>query len=164
MRFLLDSNTYIQAKNTYYDMQFCPAYWDWIDEKVAAGELASIDMVYQEIQARDDALATWVKSRKHQFLPVTDIDCQDKFTEISNYVSGLPNMKDGQAASFLNGADPWLVAKAATLGATIVTLEKAVPMSSQKIKIPNICKKFNVAYIDSFQLLRTLQAQFVLAP
>ncbi|WP_081763821.1 MULTISPECIES: DUF4411 family protein [Nitrincola] len=28
MKYLLDSNTYIQAKNQYYGMDFCPGYWD----------------------------------------------------------------------------------------------------------------------------------------
>ncbi|MFS2059288.1 DUF4411 family protein [Kosakonia cowanii] len=27
MRYLLDANTYIQAKNQYYGMDICPAYW-----------------------------------------------------------------------------------------------------------------------------------------
>lgn len=30
--YLLDANTYIQAKNLHYQMSFCPAYWDWLDE------------------------------------------------------------------------------------------------------------------------------------
>ena len=28
--YLLDANSYIQAKNLHYQMSFCPAYWDWL--------------------------------------------------------------------------------------------------------------------------------------
>jgi hypothetical protein len=33
MKYLLDANTYIQAMNTYYHVDFCPAYWDWLDRQ-----------------------------------------------------------------------------------------------------------------------------------
>lgn len=49
--FLLDANTYIHAKNLYYSFDFCPAYWDWLDTKFAAGRVASIDIVANELIA-----------------------------------------------------------------------------------------------------------------
>lgn len=30
MTYLLDTNTLIEAKNRYYRMAVCPAYWRWI--------------------------------------------------------------------------------------------------------------------------------------
>ena len=45
MIYLLDANTYIEAKNRYYDMEFCPAYWDWLDQQFAMGVAGSIDMI-----------------------------------------------------------------------------------------------------------------------
>lgn len=38
--YLLDANTYIEAKNRYYQMSFCPAYWDWLDQQFELGTLA----------------------------------------------------------------------------------------------------------------------------
>lgn len=35
--YLLDANVFIQAKNLHYGFDFCPAFWDWIDEAHAAG-------------------------------------------------------------------------------------------------------------------------------
>ncbi len=42
MAYLLDANTFIEAKNTYYGMDFCPAYWDWLDHANAAGGASQI--------------------------------------------------------------------------------------------------------------------------
>ena len=30
MTYLLDANTLIEAKNRYYRMTVCPAYWSWV--------------------------------------------------------------------------------------------------------------------------------------
>ena len=30
MRYLLDSNVFIQAKNLHYGFDFVPAFWDWL--------------------------------------------------------------------------------------------------------------------------------------
>lgn len=121
-------------------------------------------MVYQELSAGNDDLAAWVKLRREQFVSEADDATQIKFAEVSNHVSNLPDKKVGEVQFFLGGADPWLIAKAAVIGATVVTSEKKVPDVSKKVKIPNVCEHFNVPYINSFELLRTLNAQFVLGP
>ena len=34
MLYLLDSNIFIEAKNRYYGMDFCPAFWDSLDRQI----------------------------------------------------------------------------------------------------------------------------------
>lgn len=160
--YLLDSNTYIQAKNFHYQMGFCPAYWDWLDQQYQRSHLASIITVYDELADGDDDLANWVRPRKSQFLSVADDAIQDKFAEIAQHVAGLNGKKPEHIGNFLGKADPWLIATASTLGATIVTHEVLDPPNSSKVKIPNICADFEVPYITTFQLLNELRAQFIL--
>ena len=59
--YLLDANTYIQAKNLYYQLDFCPAYWDFLEQQFQTGMLASIDNVYDELSNTGDDLANWVR-------------------------------------------------------------------------------------------------------
>ena len=33
MAYLLDSNVFIEAKRLHYGFDFCPAFWDWIDQR-----------------------------------------------------------------------------------------------------------------------------------
>jgi Domain of unknown function (DUF4411) len=54
--YLLDTNVFIQAKNLHYGFDFCPAFWDWIDEAHAAGTVYRIESVRTELLAgADDA-------------------------------------------------------------------------------------------------------------
>ena len=43
MKYLLDANVFIQAKNLQYGFDFCPAFWDWLDEQAVAGHVSSIE-------------------------------------------------------------------------------------------------------------------------
>ena len=160
--YLLDSNTYIQAKNLHYQMSFCPAYWEWLDMQYQASVIASIQPVYEELVSGDDELAAWVKERKTQFVAVSSDNIQEKFAEIAQYVAEQEGKKHEHIAEFLAHADPWLIATAAVNGATVVTHESLVPENSTKLKIPNICQVFQVPFLNTFKLLQDLEARFVL--
>jgi len=68
----------------------------------------------------------------------------------------------GNRDHFLAKADPWMIAKAETTGATVVSHESRLEPNTKKVKVPNICDQFNVHCISTFQLLRALRARFVL--
>ncbi|MEZ1316038.1 DUF4411 family protein [Pseudomonas fluorescens] len=162
MSYLLDTNSYIQAKNTHYRMGFCPGFWDWLDSAFDAGKISSVSLVYRELIDFGDELSSWAKERPDHFLPVEDSNTQDAYEQITRFVMSLPLSRRTEKARFLDGADPWLIAKASVTGQTVVTHEVLVPATSQKIKIPNICRQFNVPYVSAFDLLDTLKARFVL--
>ncbi|EHR41308.1 DUF4411 family protein [Alishewanella jeotgali] len=88
MIYLLDANTYIEAKNSYYSMDFCPAYWSWLDHQFAAGIAGSIDMIGRELKEGNDELAEWVEARKGQFIANDDDATQTAFVQIIEYVMG----------------------------------------------------------------------------
>lgn len=160
--YLLDSNTYIQAKNFHYQMSFCPAYWDWLDQQYMNSHLASISSVYDELAHGGDELAEWVKARQAHFIPMSQDAIQERFGIVAQHVAELVGKKPEHIGNFLSKADPWLIAAASTLGATIVTHENLDPPNSSKVKIPNICVDFGVRYITTYQLLNELNAEFVL--
>lgn len=162
MRYLLDSNTYIQAKNQYYGMDICPAYWHWLDLQFEQGHIASVDMVGRELKDGDDELADWVSSRPGHFIPNDDEPTQANFAEIVSLVME-GDYNPGYRDDFLAKGDPWIIAKAKHLRATVVTLERLVDSNSKKVKIPNICQHFDVHYMNTFEFLRALNARFVLS-
>ena len=67
MVYLLDANVFMQAKNLYYGLDFCPAFWDWLIASNAAGRVFSIEKIGDEIEAGGDALATWAAQRGPSF-------------------------------------------------------------------------------------------------
>lgn len=165
MTFLLDANTFIEAKGRYYGMSICPAYWDLLLRAHERGRIISIDMVKQELTSGNDELADWVKDNNHIFIPETDLEIQKLFTDaVLPTVYGMSHMKPGTHEEFLSGADPWLIATAMYKRATIVTQEVYKPDIKKKIHIPNVCEMLDVAYMDTFDMLYSLEAEFVLSP
>ncbi|NTV95179.1 MAG: DUF4411 family protein [Thiobacillus sp.] len=163
MNFLLDANTFIEAKNRYYDMAVCPGYWDWIDLAFAEDKVASVASVGDELLDGNDELKEWAADRRSLFLPVSDAGTQAAFAEVAAYAAELAaSMKPGALEEFLGGADPWLIAKARVVNAIVVTHEQFNPQTKKKILIPNVCKRFDVRWMDTFDLLRELEARFVL--
>lgn len=162
MRYLLDANTYIQAKNQYYGMDICPAYWDWLDQQFQFGAVASIHMIAKELKDGNDELASWVKERPAHFLANDDVDTQSVFAQIAQTVA-TGDYNPGNRDNFLAKADPWIIAKAKAIGATIVTHEAFAAANTKKVKVPNICQQFGVPCVNTFQFLRELKARFVLS-
>ena len=161
MRYLLDANTYIQAKNQYYGMDICPAYWEWLDLQFQQNMLASVEMIGRELKEGNDELAEWAKARPEHFIKHDDNDTQLIFTQIAEIlISGDYNPANRD--NFLAKADPWIIAKAKVIGAIIVTHESFVSPNTKKVKVPNICQQFGVPCINTFQFLRELKARFVL--
>lgn len=62
---LLDANVFIEAKNRYYGFDLVPAFWTWLEEQAETGEIASTDMIYDELKDGGDDLANWVKDRRN---------------------------------------------------------------------------------------------------
>jgi hypothetical protein len=67
-------------------------------------------------------------------------------------------------AEFLDAdeADAWLVAYALVdkVNRTIVTHEKSQPDIKRRVKIPEACLPFNIAFVDTIEMLRQLEERF----
>ena len=163
MNYLLDANTLIEAKNRYYNMKVCPGFWQWLLLRAGTNEVSSVVPVLAELKAGNDELKTWVVANEGLFVDVSDDDTQRAFGEVAEHVAALAgSMRTGALETFLGGADPWLIAKARVIGATVVTLESLNLMNRRKFLIPNICNNYGVACMDTFELLHELEAEFVL--
>lgn len=161
MRYLLDANTYIQAKNQYYGMDICPAYWDWLDQQFALGTIASVDMIGRELREGKDELAAWARQRPEHFISNDDERTQLLFADIVQFVME-GDYNAGNRDNFLAKADPWIIAKAKAIGASVVTHEAVAAVNTRKVKVPNICQQFEVPCLNTFRFLRELEARFVL--
>lgn len=48
------------------------------------------------------------------------------------------------------------------MGATLVTKEVLAPSNTKKVKIPNICEVFDVKYMQTQDMIRSLGVKFIL--
>ena len=160
MAYLLDANVFIQAKNLQYGFDFCPAFWDWLDQKHAAGSIVSIRQVGEELRAGEDELGEWAQARGDGFFLPPDNAVLAAAARVSAWVVAQ-NYEPVAVNTFLQVADYWLTAAALSGGHTVVTHE--VPSSStRKIKIPNVCVGMDVRFMTPYQMLRQERARFVL--
>lgn len=163
MKHLLDANTLIEAKNRYYGMAICPAFWQWLLLKSQALELASITSVMDELAKGNDELAQWTGDNPAFFHVISDELTQAAYIQVVAHIAEEAHkMKVGALEEFLAGADPWLIAKAMCTGATVVTHEVLNLEVKRKFIIPNVCEHFGVPYMNTFELLHRLEAKFVL--
>ena len=117
MRYLLDANVFIQGKNLHYGFDFCPAFWDWLVDRNAAGIVGSIEKVSDELVGSGDALADWAAKRGKSFFLMPDDAVLPALGEVSAWATGQ-NYEAAAIATFLQVADYWLVAHAKATNAS----------------------------------------------
>ena len=162
MAYLLDANVFIQAKNLQYGFDFCPAFWDWLDQQNAVNAVFSIQQVGDELEAGSDDLADWASAHGDAFFLPPDNQVLPVLPRVSAWATGQ-NYEPVAVNTFLQVADYWLVAFAVAHNHTVVTHE--VPSGSmRKIKIPNVCLGLGVKFMTPYQVLRHEKARFVLGP
>lgn len=160
MKYLLDSDVFIQAKNLHYGLDFCPAFWDWLVNSNATGTVFSIEKVGDEIEAGADELAGWAAARGDGFFLKPDSAVLPALAAVSTWANGQ-NYEPAAVSTFLQKADFYLVAHALAHGLVVVTHEVAAA-STKKIKIPNACIGVGVKCMNPYEMLRRERARFVL--
>ena len=160
MAHLLDANVFIQAKNLYYGMDFCPAFWDWLVEQNQTGVVFSVERVADEIEAGDDELAEWTAERGAGFFLRPDPGMLAALARVSEWTVEQA-YEPAAVSAFLQVADYYLVAQALAHGHTVVTHEIA-SNSPKRIKIPDACIGLGVKCVTPFEMLRRERARFVL--
>jgi hypothetical protein len=160
MAYLLDADVFIQAKNLHYGLDFCPAFWEWLIVRNAAGQVFSIERVGDELEAGADELATWAAERGSGFFLKPDPAMLPALRSVSAWATSQ-HYEPAAVSTFLQQADYYLVAAALAHGHTIVTHEIA-STSAKKIKIPDSCIGLGVKSVTPFEMLRRERARFVL--
>ena len=158
--YLLDADVFIEAKDTYFAMDFCPGFWDWLVHAHHQGRLFSIDRVRAELLAGDDELSEWVKRIPRSFFLKPASNTTESLRVIADWTSRSDHYEQDAKAAFLARADYYLVAPAHERGYAVVTNEKATE-SKRQIKIPNACAPHGVPVRTLFEVLRAEPVQLV---
>jgi len=164
-RYLLDADSFIRSKREHYAFDFCPAFWDALLKGFAAGHVLSIEPIRKELLRGNDALANWVRNEapKELFEKIDDPGIQGAYAEVIQWAEKNAQFTRPAKQAFAGGADPWLIAFAATFGDVLVTYEVSQPTSKALIKLPDAARQFKVDCIPPYVMLRQLKVQFQLA-
>ena len=91
-------------------------------------------------------------------------DVLDVYGKIAVWVEAQPQFRPEAKTEFLAGADGWLIAYAKANGFVLVTHEQPAPAARHTVPIPNVCAAFQVPFVDTFEMLRAVAAQFSWSP
>jgi hypothetical protein len=160
--YVLDANVLIQAAREFYAFDLVPAFWDKLLDLASNGRVLSIDRVKFELDRGNDELKDWANRAFHHCIASTQqADVLESYREIMEWAQAQTQYRDGAKAEFADekNADAWLVAYAKAKGCTIVTREQPAPESRTKIKIPDVCRAFEIEFVDLFAMLRALEVK-----
>ncbi len=162
--YVLDSDVFIAAKNSYYAFMICPGFWDSLIHLHDEGNVCSIDRVRGELLAgrKTEDLVQWVKDElPSAFFKDTDEEVvMNAYGQIMLWVQRNAQYFDQAKAKFATEADGWLVAYAMAHGVTVITNEQPRPKSRNRILLPDVCVQFNVSYKDTFAMLHELAVRY----
>jgi len=170
-RYVLDANVFIQAKNAYYGFEFCPGFWEALIVENRNDHLCSIDRVRDELvkvslQKGDDPdrLSKWAKSGVPDtcFKKTREQNILRAFGQMVAWVNAEPQFMPKAKTEFAQVADGWLIAYARIHGLVVVTLEGYSPDARKKVLIPNVCREFDVDYVNTFEMLDDLGVELIL--
>lgn len=141
---LFDSNSFRVIGNYYPDV--FPSFWTEFDKAVRAGSVGSVREVQKELELQNpvDHLIQWCDGNK----PVFPAPTEDEMHAVADIFAVAHFQQLIGEKQRLRGspvADPFLVARARVIGATVVTEEALKPNAA---KIPNVCQHFGIGFMD----------------
>lgn len=168
MKYCLDANAFIEPSKGWYAFDIAPSFWEalvqWNHEEI----LCSILPVFNEIVNHKDEndLVRWAKQYRHEIFLLPDQKTWSELRDIANLVTNV--YEDHLAESFLGCADPIVIAYAKANQLIVVTEEKMRKeelnsngkVGGKKIKIPNVCERAGVPWMNTVDMLRDLKFRF----
>jgi len=144
-----DSDSFISAWRIYYSITSFPGVWECFDQLITNRRVRCAEQIVGEIERGGDELWEWVAQRRKKLSYPTDDAVQKAERQI---LRTHPNLVEPNGKS---AGDPWVIALAIVMGASVVTFE--VPITdprSTKVKIPNVCRAYNIPCINVFEVIR----------
>jgi hypothetical protein len=138
--YVFDTSPLSTLFKNYYRRRF-PSLWKNFDILVAAGGLVSTREAYREIIDGPSAeLRAWGELNQALFSAPTAAE-GSFVTKIYAVPHFRQNIEQQKLLKGGRNADPFIIARAAVEGRTVVTMEL---FKENAAKIPNICRHFNV--------------------
>lgn len=174
--YVLDSDVFIAAKNSYYAFAICPGFWDSLIHHHDTGVVHSIDKVKDELlvgykaekkreeqgKGEVEDLKKWIITMlpSEFFLDTNEEAVSASYRRVMLWVHRNTQYTDPAKAKFATEADGWLVAYAMAHDVTVITNEQSRPESRSRILLPDVCMQFDVTYKDTFLMLHELAVSF----
>jgi len=141
--YVIDTSVVSALHKNYYREHF-PSLWKNFDGMVEAGLITSTREAFRELEDFGGDSFDWTKANEKIFT-IPDAAEGAMVVKIYSVPHFQANMEKQKLLKGGRNADPFLIARAAVLGGTVLTMEQ---LKENSAKIPNICKYFNIPCVD----------------
>lgn len=118
-----------------------PTLWENIEAMIGSGSIRCVDLVRDELAARENEVHQWAKSQVDLFVPLT-LDIQVSVREVLAQHERLIGVGSGRS-----GADPFVIALARVHDGAVVT-EETLSRNLTKPKVPDVCGAMGVRWLN----------------
>jgi hypothetical protein len=156
MSYVFDNSPLSTLFKNFYRNRF-PSLWVLFDDLVATGRIVSTREVMREIEdGATESLRDWAAQNQQLFTVPTA--AEGAFvTRIYASPHFQQNIEQQKILKGGKNADPFVIAKAAVVQGTVVTMELFKPNG---VKIPNICRHFNIQCVTLEEFMEQEGWQF----
>lgn len=158
-KYVIDTSSLVQLRRN-YPLDLFPVVWKAMDRLADDGVLISSVEVLDELAASEvkgDDVLKWAYLHENIFMPL-DGFVQQKVIEILESFETLIDIKKKKSS-----ADPFVIATAILQSCTVVTEEQPTKNSAtngQKVKIPDVCKRYQIQHYSLLDMLRNEGIKF----
>ena len=156
MKYVIDTNA-LRTFFRFYYREVTPDLYKNFDKMIDSKELISVKEVYNEMERqhqKDSDVLKELKNIKHIFLEPTNEEEINIIQDIYKNINFQHNIKEKNILEGKPVADAFLVAKAKIENAVLITSENFSPNAA---KIPNMCEKYSIKYINYEKFLIVLK-------
>lgn len=169
MKYIMDANIYINSYRLSYPFDLFPSYWNEIvmfskNKHIYINQQVFAEIAHETTQSKKDQLQLWLEDDFDGVSIDINQNIINVWQEILKYIrdSHFYNQRAFDSWADSSVADPWLIASAKVKNLTVVTMEldeRNLHQGSptKRVKIPDICKAFNVPCVTLQDMLRDLQ-------
>lgn len=142
-----DTSSLLNGRRDLVPPSTLPTLWANIEAMIEAGKIRCVDLVRDELSARDDEVLQWAKDQSGLFVPLT----RDVQLAVRAVLAQHPRLIG--VGSGRSGADPFVIALARAHGGLVVT-EETLSRSPTKPKIPDVCDAMGVRRLTLMQFVQ----------
>ena len=86
IRYLLDSNIFIESNRTFYALDIAPSFWNKLIELSNENRILSIDKVFDELKRGKDDLFDWVVENLPKTFFKSTLDSDELFAHYQSLI------------------------------------------------------------------------------
>lgn len=143
MVYVVDTSMLSALHRNYYPDRF-PTLWKLFNQMTVDGGFTSTREVYRELEDHGGAVFEWAERNRELFATPDrkEGEIVAKIYAVQHFQHNIERQKILKGGK---NADPFVIARAAVIGGTVVTMEQP---KNNAAKIPNICAHFGVNCVD----------------